>query len=288
MGVSMKNNNFIQRSLIGVLAFLKDLIFAEELAGRKGFLQSLDPRVKLVTFLLFILQILFIRSIPVLLFLYALCLLLVIASKINLGFFLKRTWIFIPLFALFIAVPALFSYFSPGEALARWNILGLTFIITRPGLTAALIFIMRVITSVSFVVLLSITTKHFELLRVLRIFKIPQIFVMTIGISYRYIYLFVEIIEQTYLAIKSRVGVSLHYKSGQRIMAWSIASLWQRSARLNEEVYRAMLSRGYQGEALAWNDFKFQPRDWLWLFAIIIGTATVFLASLVGKNSRCP
>ncbi len=244
----MKNNNFIQRSLVGALAFLKDVIFAEELAARRGFLQSLDPRVKVITFLLFIVQVLFTRSILVLFFLYALCLLLVLISKINLGFFLKRTWIFIPLFSLFIAIPAIFS----------------------SGLASALIFVMRVATSVSFVVLLSITTKHFELLRVLRIFRIPQIFVMTLGICYRYIYLFVEIIEQTYVAIKSRVGVFLHYKSGQRIAAWSIASLWQRSVRLNEEVYRAMLSRGYRGESVAWNDFRIKSTDWLWLAAVVI------------------
>jgi len=266
----MKNNNFIQRSITGSLAFLKELIFTEEVAMRAGFLQSLDPRVKLVTFSLFIIQALLARSLGVLFFLYALSLLLAAASKISLRFFLKRTWIFIPLFTLFIALPALFNQFSPGEALANWSILGLQFIVTRPGLDRALIFVTRVATSVSFVVLLSITTKHFELLRVLRIFKIPQIFVMTMGICYRYIYLFVEIIEQTYLAIKSRAGVLVHYKSGQRIVAWSIASLWQRSVKLNEEVYQAMLSRGYQGEALAWNDFRFRPRDWLWLFAVII------------------
>lgn len=284
----MKNNNFIQHSIIGALAFLKDLIFAEELAARRGFLQLLDPRIKLATFLLFIIQVLLAPSLKVLFFLYALCLLLVLISRINLVFFLKRTWIFIPLFSLFIALPALFSQFSPGEALASWNIFGLKLIITRQGLTAALIFVMRVAVSVSFVVLLSITTKHFELLRVLRIFKIPQIFVMTLGMCYRYIYLFVEIIEQTYLAIKSRVGAFVHYKKGRSIVAWNIASLWNRSVRLNEEVYKAMLSRGYRAEALAWNEFKFRTRDWLWLFVIIIGTATVFLASLTGKNGRCP
>jgi len=266
----MNNNNFIQRSIIGALAFLKELIFTEELAMRKGLLQSLDPRVKVITFLLFIVQILFARSIFVLVFLYALCLLLVLISKISLLFFFKRTWIFIPLFALFIAIPAIFGNFTSAEVLASWNIFGLQLIISRQGLASAFIFVMRVLVSVSFVVLLSITTKHFELLKVLHIFKIPQVFVMTIGICYRYIYLFVEIIEQTYLAIKSRVGVLLYYKSQQKIVAWNIASLWHRSVRLNEEVYLAMLSRGYQGEAVAWYDFKIKSQDWLWLFTVII------------------
>ncbi len=245
----MKSNNFIQHSISAALAFLKESVFAQEYAQKNGFLQSLDPRIKAVTFLLFIIQLLFTRNIFVLIFLYSLCLLFAVISKIQLGFFLKRTWIFIPLFSLIIAIPAMFS----------------------PGLVyQALIFIMRVAVSVSFVVLLSLTTRHFELLKVLRFFKIPQIFVMTLGMCYRYIYLFVEIIEQHYVAIKSRVGAFVHYKSGRGMVAWHIASLWNRSVKLNEQVYQAMLSRGYQGEALAWNDFKIKTRDWLWLVIVVL------------------
>jgi cobalt/nickel transport system permease protein len=266
----MKSNNFIQRSILGALAFLKDSIFSQESTLQNGFLQSLDPRVKSVTFLLFIIQVLLTRRIPTLLFLYALCLLLVLVSKINLGFFLKRTWFFIPLFSLFIAIPALFSKFSPGEALVIWDILGLKLIITRSGVYGALFFVMRVITSVSFIVLLSVTTRHFELLKVLRIFKLPQVFVMILGMCHRYVYLFVEIIQNTYLAIKSRVGIMVRCNKGQGVVAGNIVSLWNRSVQLNEEVYKAMLSRGYQGEALAWNDFRAKPRDWLWLFVAVL------------------
>ena len=174
------------------------------------------------------------------------------------------------MFSLFIAIPALFNKFSPGEALVIWHVLGLELIITRPGLLGALIFVLRVVVSVSFIILLSITTRHFELLKVLRIFKVPQVFVMILGMCYRYVYLFIEIIQNTYLAIKSRVGTVIQYKKGQGIVAGNIVSLWNRSVQLNDEVYQAMLSRGYQGEALAWNDFRIKPKDWLWLFAVVL------------------
>ena len=263
----MKSNNFIERSIVEALTFLKDSIFAEEHALQNGFLQSLDPRAKIISFLLFILQALLTGSIPALLFLYALCLFLVLISGINLGFFLKRTWIFIPLFSLFIALPAIFS---PGQALLTWRILGIKLMITYQGLAGAMIFIMRVITCVSLVVLLSLTTQHFALLKALRIFKIPAIFIMTLGMCCRLVYLFVGIIQNTYLAIKSRVGLGVQYQRGQNIVAWNIASLWERSVGLNEEVYKAMLSRGYQGGALAWNDFKIRVRDCLWLLLVVI------------------
>lgn len=272
----IKNNNFIERSLVGALSFLKESVFAEEYASRKGLLQSLDPRIKTATFLLFIVQILLTKSIVILSGLYVFCLLLSGLSNIRLGFFLKRTWVFIPLFSLFIAVPALFNFITPGEALVTFNVAGITFTITRQGLAGASLFVVRVLTSVSFAILLSITTRHFELLKVLRLFKIPQVFVMTLGMCYRYIFLFVEIIEDTYLAIKSRVGARIHYKKGQHIVAWNIAFLWTRSYQLNEDVYKAMLSRGYQGEPLILEEFKIKARDWRWLFLVSIISTLLF------------
>ncbi|MDO8525139.1 MAG: cobalt ECF transporter T component CbiQ [Candidatus Omnitrophota bacterium] len=260
-----RRGNFIEHSITGALSFLKESIFSDDYASKKGFLQSLDPRFKLATFGIFIITTLFTRSIAVSLCLYILSLTLAYCSKIDLGFFLKRTWIFIPLFSLFIAIPALFSVFTPGETFASFKLMGINFIITRQGLFAALMFVARVITSVSFAVLLSLTTKHFELLKVLRVFKAPHIFVMILGMCYRYIYIFVEVVENTYLAIKSRVGQGIHYKKGQHIAAWNMASLWYRSYRLNEAVYSAMLSRGYSGEPVILNDFKAGPRDWICL-----------------------
>lgn len=273
-----KNSNFIERSIRGALAFLKESIFADDYASQKGLLQSLDPRIKTVTFLLFIIHILLTKNLFILLCLYVLCLLLTLWSKIKLGFFLKRTWIFIPLFSLLIAIPALFNIVSPGEPLITFKIAGLKLSITRQGLFGATLFLMRVLTSVSFVVLLSITTKHFELLKVLRVLRIPHVFVMTLGMCYRYIYLFVEIIENVYRAIKSRVGTKVHYKRGQHIVAWNIAYLWNRSYQLNEAVYKAMLSRGYRGEPVVMDDFKITAKDGLWLCLVaIISAAMIYL-----------
>jgi cobalt/nickel transport system permease protein len=264
------NGNFIERSINAAVSFLKESVFSDEYASRKGLLQSIDPRMKFATFAIFLLGVLFTKSIIAVLYFYAVSLALASLSKIDLIFFLKRTWIFIPLFSLFIAIPALFSIFSPGESLASFRILGLHLTITRQGFFAASLFVMRVITSVSFVVLLSITTRHFDLLKVLRVFRVPQVFVMILGMCYRYIYLFTEMIENTFLAIKSRVGTELRHETGRQMVAWNIASLWYRSYRLNEEVYSAMLSRGYAGEPVILNDFRMKSVDWLWLFAAVV------------------
>ncbi len=260
----------------GILSFLKNSLFAEEYALKNGFMQSLDPRIKILTFALFIIVTLLVKSIPVVLSLYLFCLFLACISKINLGFFLKRTWIFIPLFSLFIVLPALFSNFTPGQELLSFKVGGLVLAVTLPGVLTVLLFVLRVAAMVSFAVLLSITTRHFELLKVLRIFGIPQVFVMVLGICYRYIYLFLGVIENTYFAIKSRVGSVVHYKSGQQIAGWNIAFLWSRSYQLNEDVYKAMLSRGYSGEPHVFDDFRTSSRDWIWLiFVGVLGVCII-------------
>lgn len=261
----MARKDFIERSIRGTLLFFREAIFAEETALRPGLLQALDPRIKIVTVLLGLLFVLFTRSLEILGVLYLISLLLAVASRIPAGFFLKRTWVFIPLFSLLIAVPALFSFISPGEAVLTAGSLR----ITRPGLMAAGFFVGRVITSVSLVVLLSMTTRHFDLLKALRFFGIPQVFVMVLGICYRYLYLFVEIVENTHRSIRSRVGSGLHHRKGRRVQAWNIAHLWMRSYALNEQVYSAMISRGFRGEPVALDHFQARRRDWFWLLATI-------------------
>ena len=266
----MKRNNFIERSLSGTFSFLRESIFSDEYASRKGFLQARDPKIKALIVLMLLLAVMFSRDIRFLAGIYALCLLLACVSSIGLGYFLKRTWIFIPLFSLFVAIPAIFDIFSPGEPLLTIRIFSLPLIITKQGLASAGFFFSRVLASVSLCVLLVLTTRYNVLLKVLRLFKVPQVFVMTLGMCYRYVYLFIEILQNTYMAIKSRVGHIVSVKKGQGVVAWNIASLWQRSYALHNQVYDAMLSRGYDGEPKVMDEFRATYLDWFWLGVAIL------------------
>jgi cobalt/nickel transport system permease protein len=132
-----KNNGFIERSIMGALSFLKESAFSDEIALRKGFLQAIDPRIKIAAFLVFMILILFTKNIFILTGIYIISIMLARFSKISLGFFLKRTLLFIPLFSLFIAIPALFSFATPGEILIVFKIAGLSMAVTRQGLSGA-------------------------------------------------------------------------------------------------------------------------------------------------------
>jgi cobalt/nickel transport system permease protein len=256
-----KKGRFIERSTLGALSFLKESLFADEYASKSGFLQARDPRIKAVAILALLLSVLVAKSIPFILSIYLLCLFFASVSSIDLWYFLKRTWLFIPIFALLIALPALFNVFSPGEPLLSFRIADFNLSITRQGVAGAAIFFARVLTSVSLCVLLTLTTRHNTLLKVLRLFGIPQVFVMTMGMCYRYVFLFIEIVQNTYTAIKSRAGRLVSSSKGRRIVAWNIASLWQRSYALHNQVYGAMLSRGYTGEPKVMETFSITAKD---------------------------
>jgi cobalt/nickel transport system permease protein len=260
-----KKKHFIDRSILAAVSFLKEATLYEDHAVGPGFLQSLDPRIKTITFLLFILTVVSLKTAAAVAWLYLLCLILAVCSNVALGFFLLRTWVFIPLFSLFIAIPALFSFITPGKPLWVFFIMGIKLIITCQGLDSAVLFVTRTAASVSFVVLLSLTTRHGELLKVLRILGVPRVFVLTVSMCYRYLYLFAELIENVFTAVKSRVGIAVCQKRGQHIVAWNIANIWGRAYRMNEDVYNAMLSRGYTGEPKLLSRFHTTTRDWLWL-----------------------
>lgn len=232
-------------------------------------LQARDPRIKTAVLLLAVVTAVVITTIPALLVLYAACVALAALSKINLFYFLKRTWIFIPLFSLAIALPSIFSIVTPGTELAAAQIAGYRLAVTREGVAGAALFVTRVATSVSLVILLTLTTRQNELLKVLRMFGIPQLFIMTLGMCYRYIFIFSETVMQTHTAMKSRAGRAVPARQGRRIVGWHIAHLWMRAYYLSGQVYNAMLSRGYCGEPVTLQAFKTSAGDWVFLAAAL-------------------
>lgn len=217
---------FIEKALKSALNFLKEAIFSEEVARSSGMLQLLEPRLKIVIFLLLIILSTLLKDITHLAILYLVSIILATSSGIRLLFFLKRVWFFIPVFTLFIAIPAIFLH----------------------GVTAAVVFVLRVTTCVSFAVLITITTRHTELLKSLRSFGIPNIFIQILDMTYRYIFFFCKTFEEMHIGLKARLIQKMNQTRARRWVASRIGYLFKRSIKMSEDVYMAMLARGYTGE----------------------------------------
>lgn len=263
---------FLEKTLSDISRSLEAMLFDEDIARREGALQALDPRVKLLGALAFLLAVSLSRSLPVLAGLYMLLLPAAAASRVPMGFYLKRVWAFIPLFTGVIALPALFNIFSPGPPLLTLLDLEtprLYLAITVPGLISALFLLLRVATSVSVAVLLVLTTRWTLLLKALRVLRVPQTFVVILSMTYRYIYLLLHVANDMFLARRSRVVSRPAGAESRRWIAASVGTLLGKSYALSEEVYLAMLSRGFRGEARAMDTLSWRRRDWLALLLFL-------------------
>jgi cobalt/nickel transport system permease protein len=265
---------FVGKTIDGIFGFLEEAFVSESNSRRRGLLQSLDPRAKLISILAVIFATSLIGDLRVLVFIYVLTLIFAYLSKIEVGFFIKRVWLFIPVFAGIIALPMIFNIFLPGDPLFQVAYLGpgahlgpLTLpesiFITRQGLNAAVIFTMRVATCVSAVVLLFITTPQQVLFKSLRTVGVPKLYVLTLEMAYRYIFLLMDLVRELYVAKKARTIRARGMFDEQKWVGGRMGYTLIRSLDMSEKVHMAMMSRGFSGEVHIMQEFKMQNRDYI-------------------------
>jgi cobalt ECF transporter T component CbiQ len=193
-------------------------------------------------------------------------------SKISPVFFLKRVLIFIPIFTALIAIPALFI--TPGSPLVT---LGSKVIITEQGARTAGLLFLRVTDSLSFGVLLILTTSWTNLLAALRWLRVPALLVDILAMTYRYLFLLLHTANAMFLARRSRTIGSFSSTENRKWLTRALTTTLAKSQHLSEEVYLAMVSRGYQGEILVLNEFRVKRRDILWaVFAIAAASIIIW------------
>jgi cobalt/nickel transport system permease protein len=269
---------WVEKTLAGISGNIERAIFTEHHARIQAFLQRVDPRAKLGMFLAFVLAASLTSSYAALLVLYAITLAAAVASRIPTDFFVKRVWLGIPLFAGIVVIPSIF--FVPGPTLFAITIGPLTIAPTIPGLMGAVLLVMRVGVSVSLAVLLVMTTPWADILKSLRAIRVPQVFVLILSMTYRYIFLFLHTINGIFLARRSRLVAKTRMTEQRRWIGGTLGSLMSRSFKMSNDVYAAMLARGFTGEMRAYSTFAMTSRDWLLLVGSVALTVGLLVADI--------
>jgi cobalt/nickel transport system permease protein len=268
----VNGEGFLTKNISSFTNTLESVIVTEGLCKAIGLLQRLDPRVKVATFVLFIILVGLARSLWVLLIIFAFVLPFGLLSKIPLGLFLKRILLFIPIFTVVIALPALFI--TPGSPLVT---IANKVIITEQGARTAELLFLRVTDSLSFGVLLILTTPWPSILVALRWFRMPSLLVDILGMTHRYIVLLLHTTNSMFLARRSRIIGSFSGGENRRWLTRTLATVMAKSQHLSGEVYLAMLSRGYQGEVRVLNDLRLRRCDILWIAFASVAIASILL-----------
>jgi cobalt/nickel transport system permease protein len=168
----------------------------------------------------------------------------------------------------------IFNIFIPGDPLIRVAYLGTgahlgplglpdSIYITRQGVVAAVIFTMRVATCVSAVVLLFITTPQQTLFKSLRTIGVPKVYVLTLEMAYRYIFLLMDLVREMYVAKKARTIKAGGIFEEQRWVGGRMGYTLIRSLDMSEKVHMAMVSRGFSGDVKIMQEFKMHNRDYV-------------------------
>ena len=265
-----RRGDFVERTLRRLAGTVEYAAYADDSAARSGLLQQVDPRVKLGGLLLLILAAVTAQRVAVIVGIFVAGLLLAFLSCVVRT--LAKLWVGILVFTGAIVLPALFT--TPGLALFHLPWVGWP--VTAPGLHSAIILIARSETSATLATLMVLTSRWAHLLKALRVFRVPVVFVVILGMTHRYIFLLLHIAQDFFEAHHARRVGRLTAAQRRHIAVSSAAVLLSKSMHLSSEVYDAMQARGFRGAVYTLDEFRMKRRDWGMLAVFVSVAAAAF------------
>jgi cobalt/nickel transport system permease protein len=253
-----------------------------------SFVHRLDPRVKVVVTIAFILSNALLPDGAWTAFGMAWLFLLLANVLSNLGveYTFKRSFVALP-FAL-VAITVLFSI--PGEPLTTFHFMMWDFTITDMGLLRFESILVRSWLSVQMAILLIATTRFPDLIHAFEHLRVPSILTTIIAFLYRYLFVLADEVFRLLRARESRSAALPAASAGQRAggsMFWRAkvaghmaGQLFLRSYERSDRVYNAMLARGYSGHLNTMNPHELHRIDYISMAGALI---IILLLQLVGR-----
>lgn len=272
-------------------AFFSEFLQGLEVAASGWLLQRVDPRIKIVG-LVGILIALSATKTPYVIFgVYALILFLVQSSRLQMRAFLRRTLMPTVFFTLPFVLPATLDIVTPGRSVldlislsSQLNILGialpLKLSVTDTGLIVGVTFFARALTMLSATTLMIRTTPVDRALASLAALRLPNFAVATLRMGYRYLFTLVELVDNIYMAKKSRTIRTGTKRAERQWASGRVMWTFKRSVDLSDDVTMAMISRGWSGGYRALPLPTLTRYDWLAVGCLVI-SGTVMAAAII-------
>lgn len=214
----------------------------------QSFFSQLEPRLKLVTTLLFVLLAVALTS-PLLLFsLFAFCLGISCGlAQLPLKFLGKRFLYTLPFTG---AAVFILPFLKPGVACVQIGTPFFTLVATFEGLTQGFTLALRVLSAVTIIATFASTTSWLDFLRALSFLGVPREIVQLIGFTVRYLFVLKEelgLMRQACAARCFSPGKNFWHRQTMQVTGELLGGLFLRALARGERVYEAMLARGYTG-----------------------------------------
>lgn len=250
-----------------LLTFFRDTLLTERTTDINSVIHRLDPRVKLISLVSIIVCAVLLENVIFSGILFIILSILVLFSRIPLKLYAVRTSI-IPLFSLIIALPL--PFIVTGTPLAIIHVYGYTYLtVSFEGLYRTIVFVSRVWIASGSAILLISTTKFSSIAMALRKLGAPELFTTLLLITYRYIFLFADEALSMIQARNLRSYGKEGFLKRIKVVGQMIGSLFIRAYERGENVYYAMLSRGYIGKLESYRQQKTRKRDVAFLILVL-------------------
>jgi cobalt/nickel transport system permease protein len=231
---------------------IEELFDIERYAYRDSIIHRLDARVKIVVVFAAIIAMV---SVPYsamvftvgalfLLFFAVLWGLTVLSPRI----YLKRALLIVPLWGVVILFQIFLKnpYYTEFHALV---VLPFGISIYAESVQFALILLVKFIVTISFIILLSSTTKMQDLLDGSQRIGLPAEFALALGMMFRYLFVFGYMYRKIVQTLDTKAfdpfDKKLPYRYRMRQIGYTIGTMFIRSYEHGERIYISMLCRGY-------------------------------------------
>ena len=249
-------------------------------------MQGVAARVKVLAALVFLIAVSLRQSLTTMLAVLACCLLLAGLSRV--GFvYARRVGLLAFLFGFTLAAPSALNLFVDGTVIYPLLHLGKahtfwiyhipqTIGITREGLLGTARLTLRVADSLAISLLVLYTTPFPEIMRALKVLRVPDTFLMVVTLTYKYVFIFAQTVEEMHFAKKSRLAGGVGAAAARGWVVGRIGLLFRKTQLRCEEIYKAMLARGFSGEVRLAAPGKLHGKDYVWGAGLLVA-ATVLI-----------
>lgn len=265
--------SFVEKGLRRAAGVISAAYAQWELASRKGLLQRLDARVKLLFLLSFVVIVSLKREPMPELLIAGFVSVLAAATGLNLITFYRRVLFFTFVFGFLVGAPAALNAVVPGEVIFPLFTLPRSYDLwvyhipqtvglTRQGLMSVAMLTLRVANSLALSLLVLGTTPFPELIKALKVLRLPDLVLLILSLSYKYLFLFARTVEDMHLAKKGRLAGPEEDRQGREWAAGRMAFLFRKTRLRSEEAAKAMAARGFSDRVKLYGPGKLGPLDW--------------------------
>ena len=253
----------------------------DDLASKDSLIHNLEGRIKLIFTIFVILVCVMSKELfsPIILEI----ILLIILKIADLSYWdsAKRLLMLLPFGgAIIIFQP----FIQPGNIIWSYSWLH----ITDFGLNWAVLLLVRLIVSLTAIIIYSSTTPLQEMASSFRKLKMPRDLAMILSIMVRFLFLFVDELAAIRKSQKSRNfnihGDNTPYKWRVKQVGYTIGMMFLKAYEQGERVHKSMVSRGFSDTSEMFNEKKSPEKsDYIFLISIIV--IVIILEIIIFKYS---